>query len=245
MVNTAIQCEDVSMPLASPTARHSTDASTLSPASRSSCTTAVVPFQPSRSPSVKRRAWSRPRNGPASGKPGAGHTSMSSAHATSYTSSRVLNASISRSTSSKLSLDTAQTTVSRIQHRSGTAAARGVLFHIRDATLDATENYWDADVVYQEDPKWPGAETFTGADAVRRRFLEYLEVLGRDIEVTLEDVALGTDGMVAVVTIGGRTTGSGAPFEHRWGYHFRMRGPRVAWFRAYYEPEEAFAAAGS
>jgi ketosteroid isomerase-like protein len=104
--------------------------------------------------------------------------------------------------------------------------------------------HWDPEVVYEEDPKWPGAGAVRGATAVQRRFREYLEVLGDEIAAALDEVVAGTDGMVALVTVGGRTTGSGVPYQHRWAYHFRMRDGRVTWFRAYFDPGEALAAAG-
>jgi len=34
---------------------------------------------------------------------------------------------------------------------------------------------------------------------------------------------------------------SGVPFDHLWAYRFRMRGGRIAWFRAYLDPDEALA----
>jgi ketosteroid isomerase-like protein len=97
---------------------------------------------------------------------------------------------------------------------------------------------WDPDVTYVEDPKWPGASSFQGFDAVGRRFREYVEDLGADARLVLEDVRDTPDGLVSLV----RTRGSspnGLPLDHLWGYRFRMRDGRVVWFRAYLDPAEA------
>jgi ketosteroid isomerase-like protein len=97
---------------------------------------------------------------------------------------------------------------------------------------------WDPDVEYVEDPKWPGAASFHGFDAVARRFGEYVEDLGGDAELVLEDVRDTPEGLVSLVRSRGKSP-SGLPFDHLWGYRFRMREGRVVWFRAYLDPAEA------
>jgi len=97
---------------------------------------------------------------------------------------------------------------------------------------------WDPDVEYVEDPKWPGAASFRGYEAVSARFGEYLEDLGASAELVLEDVRETPQGLVSLVRARG-TSPSGLPFDHVWGYRFRMRDGRVVWFRAYLDPDEA------
>jgi ketosteroid isomerase-like protein len=97
---------------------------------------------------------------------------------------------------------------------------------------------WDPDVEYVEDPKWPGAASFRGYEAVSARFGEYLEDLGASAELVLEDVRETPQGLVSLVRARG-TSPSGLPFDHVWGYRFRMRNGRVVWFRAYLDPDEA------
>jgi len=97
---------------------------------------------------------------------------------------------------------------------------------------------WDPDVEYVEDPKWPGAASFRGYEAVGARFREYVEDLGGDAELVLEDVRDTLEGLVSLVRTRG-TSPNGLPFDHLWGYRFRMRAGKVVWFRAYLDPAEA------
>jgi ketosteroid isomerase-like protein len=103
---------------------------------------------------------------------------------------------------------------------------------------------WDPDVEYVEDPKWPGAMSFHGFEAVGARFREYVDDLGSDAELLLEDVRETPGGLVSLVRVRGRST-SGVPFDHLWAYRFRMRDGRIVWFRAHLDPDEALRAAES
>src|SRR5205085_427451 len=50
-----------------------------------------------------------------------------------------------------------------------------------ELTLDAAaERYWDADIEYHEDPRWPGASTYRGREAVLRCWKGYTEALGEE-----------------------------------------------------------------
>jgi ketosteroid isomerase-like protein len=42
----------------------------------------------------------------------------------------------------------------------------------------------------------------------------------------------------------GASTGNEVPFDHLWAYAVRVRDGRVAWFRAYFDADEALAAGG-
>ena len=111
------------------------------------------------------------------------------------------------------------------------------------AVVSAPENIgvldgWDADVEYVEDPRWLGAGSFRGQDAVGARFREYLEDLGAIPRLVVEDVRETPGGLVSLVRVSGSTP-RGLPFDHLWGYRFRMREGRVVWFRAYLDPAEA------
>lgn len=99
---------------------------------------------------------------------------------------------------------------------------------------------WDSDVEYVEDPRWPGAGAFRGHEAVTQRFREYGELLGRDVELRLEDVRRGPSGLVSLVRIRGMSA-SDLPYDHLWAYRFRMRDGKIVWFRAYLDPDEALA----
>ena len=101
---------------------------------------------------------------------------------------------------------------------------------------------WDADVEYVEDPRWPGAGSFRGQDAVGARFREYLEDLGAIPRLVVEHVRETPGGLVSLVRVSGSTP-RGLPFDHLWAYRFRMREGRIVWFRAFVDPDEAMTAA--
>jgi ketosteroid isomerase-like protein len=114
--------------------------------------------------------------------------------------------------------------------------------------LDAlAEHYWDANIEYREDPRWPGASTYRGREAVVQCFRNYFEVLGPEdvTSIGVERVVGASDrGVVAFIRFSGKASASGLPHEHLWGYVVKVEGERIVYFRAYYEPTEALEAAG-
>jgi ketosteroid isomerase-like protein len=100
---------------------------------------------------------------------------------------------------------------------------------------------FDDDVVYEEDPLWPGAATYHGKDAVVARFREYEEQLGRTT-VRIERIAVLAEGAV-VIFVNAGVTPSGLPFEHRWAWLGEMRDGKAVRIRAYFDPDEALRAA--
>jgi ketosteroid isomerase-like protein len=101
------------------------------------------------------------------------------------------------------------------------------------------------DLVYVEDPKWPGSSTYRGRDAVRACWAAYLEVLGRDIVVAVDEVKEVGDQVVAVVRVSGVSTETQIPFEHKWGYVCRTTDGRLSYLQAYFDPAEALVAASA
>lgn len=98
--------------------------------------------------------------------------------------------------------------------------ARGTPIAERDALL---ERWFDREVEYVEEEKWPGSSAYRGRDAVRDAFAGYEEILGGDL--TVEEMRTGTNGLLAVIR-----------FEGREG--------RISYFRAFADLGEARAAAG-
>jgi ketosteroid isomerase-like protein len=72
------------------------------------------------------------------------------------------------------------------------------------------------------------------------------DALGReeDLTVTVERVFDGGDRQVPLVRVRSSASTSGVPHEHLWGYVVEVREQRIAYIRAYYEPEEALEDAG-
>jgi ketosteroid isomerase-like protein len=113
--------------------------------------------------------------------------------------------------------------------------------------LDETaQSYWHPEIRYVEDPRWPGASTYEGRDAVLNCFKRYAEGLGHveDFAVTVERVFDAGARQVPFVRVQGRASASGLPHEHLWGYVVEISEGRMIYFRAYYEPGEALEAVG-
>ena len=109
--------------------------------------------------------------------------------------------------------------------------------------LDQVEPWWHPEIEYVEDPKWPGSSEFQGREEVLRIWNSYLEVF-RTVRMEVQDVIDAGDGIVAVVRVSGISTGADVPFDHVWAYLCRVRDGKLAYWRAYWDPEEALEAAG-
>jgi ketosteroid isomerase-like protein len=113
-----------------------------------------------------------------------------------------------------------------------------------EAPLGLMQRLAHEDVVYVEDPKWPGADTYRGQEAVAKCWSSYDEVMGEAVAVSVTDVRDAGGQIVAIVRVSGRTRESGVPFDHTWGYVCRMEDRTLSYFRAYFNPDEALKAAG-
>ena len=112
--------------------------------------------------------------------------------------------------------------------------------------LEAAQSYWHPQIEYIEDPRFPGAGTYKGRDAVIQRWRSYLDVMGDedDIAVAVERIFDAGEQQVWFVRLRGHAMASGIPWEHLWGYVVKVKEERVAYLRAFYEPREALQAAG-
>jgi ketosteroid isomerase-like protein len=110
---------------------------------------------------------------------------------------------------------------------------------------EVAEAYWDPDVEYVEDPRWPGAGRYRGREEVLRIFQSYIDALGPDESgsAVLEQIIDAGGRQVAFVRFQGRSA-SGVPHDYLWGYVVEVRNRHIVYFRAYYEPAEALEAAG-
>ena len=119
-------------------------------------------------------------------------------------------------------------------------------FEAASSLEEAAQTYWHQDVEYVEDPRWPGAARYHGREEVLRCFEAYFDDLagaGEDAVATVERVVEAGDRLVPFVRFSGRSR-SGVPLEHLWAYVVEVREGRIAYFRAFYEPEEALEAVG-
>jgi len=105
------------------------------------------------------------------------------------------------------------------------------------------ELYWHPEIVYEEDPRWPGSGTYRGSDAVAGAFEGYVEVFGAG-EITVEDLVESGDLLVALIRFNVVSVAGDVPLDHVWGYVCEARDGRLVRLRAYWDPDEALAAAG-
>jgi ketosteroid isomerase-like protein len=113
-----------------------------------------------------------------------------------------------------------------------------------DENVDTWERLTSEDVVYVEDPRWPGSDTYEGREAVKACWEAYAETLGVATTISLREIHDAANHVVAVVTVAGRTRESDVPYEHTWAYVCEADADRLTYFRAHFDPKEAFEAAG-
>ena len=106
----------------------------------------------------------------------------------------------------------------------------------------AAEN-WTDDVVYREDPMWPGAQTFSGREAVVARFREYRDLMG-DPATELVELAAGERAVLAIFDFTAAGGSSGAPFRQRWAWVIRTQDGRMREIHAHLDLDEARRKAG-
>jgi ketosteroid isomerase-like protein len=109
--------------------------------------------------------------------------------------------------------------------------------------VEGVAETWHEDVVYEEDPLWPGAGIYRGREAVVKRLREYEEQLGRST-VTVDEIVERAAGAVVIFRNRGVTPSAGLPFEHRWAWLVQTREGKAVHIRAYFDPDEALRTAG-
>jgi hypothetical protein len=106
----------------------------------------------------------------------------------------------------------------------------------------ATERWWHPELLYEEDPKWPGAGAYRGATrcapfsrAMPRSWVPPPSASRESLHRTI--------GVVVLVRVKGDSA-AGVPWDHLWGYLCRTRAGQLEYLRAYWNPDEALADAG-
>ena len=101
------------------------------------------------------------------------------------------------------------------------------------------------DVEYHDDERWPEARSAVGPPAIVDRFVEVLDVLGKDARAELEELLdAGGDSVVMLFRFTGEGRASGIHHDYRWGFLCRVRERKITYIQAYLEPERALEAAG-
>ena len=107
--------------------------------------------------------------------------------------------------------------------------------------LAMAREFWHPEVVYEDDPRWPGGGRHTGFDAVYKRFEDVIEVLG--VRSARVERVVAREGEGAwVVSFTGESGAEGVPNEHTWGYFARFEDGLIAHCQAFYDADEAIAA---
>ena len=106
------------------------------------------------------------------------------------------------------------------------------------------EDTWHPEIVYEEDPRWPGSGSYSGREEVKAAFDGYREVMGSPT-LSVENVVDAGDEQVVLVRFTGTSASSDLPWDHLWAYRCRLRDGKLSYLRAYWDPDEALAAARS
>jgi ketosteroid isomerase-like protein len=100
-------------------------------------------------------------------------------------------------------------------------------------------------VEYHDDRRWPDARSAVGASALVERFVEILDVLGKDATVEVDELLdAGGESVVMIFRFTGEARSSGIRHDYRWGFLCRVKERQITYIQAYLEPERALEAAG-
>jgi ketosteroid isomerase-like protein len=101
------------------------------------------------------------------------------------------------------------------------------------------------EVEYHDDRRWPEARSTVGPRALADRFVEILDVLGKDARAEVEEVLdPGGDSVVLIVRFTGEARSSGIRHDYRWAFLCRVKDGQITYLQASLDPEQARQAAG-
>jgi len=111
-----------------------------------------------------------------------------------------------------------------------------------EAALPVFAELAHPDVVWREDPGWPGADTYRGLDEVRRTIFDRLESL--DFEQVTEELVPSNDKVVALVHWQARGRASGAQGALDMAIVFTLQNGAITTVEFYLDRAEALEAVG-
>jgi ketosteroid isomerase-like protein len=109
--------------------------------------------------------------------------------------------------------------------------------------VDALVDFYDPEIEYREDPKFPQAEVYRGRDAVVGQAREFYASFS-EYRIEIEDLFGADDKVVGVCHEIGRGKASGAPVDRRVGWIFTYRAGKLLRMEIYLDPADAIEAAG-
>jgi ketosteroid isomerase-like protein len=100
-------------------------------------------------------------------------------------------------------------------------------------------------VEYHDDRRWPEARSAVGVSALVARFVEVMDVMGKEAKVEVEELLdAGENSVVLICRFTGEARASGLHHDYRWGFVCRVADQQITYIQAYLEPESALEAAG-
>jgi ketosteroid isomerase-like protein len=111
-------------------------------------------------------------------------------------------------------------------------------------TLETVFGFFDPEIEVREDPRFPEAGVFTGPEAVRRYFEQFIESFDEFTFEAEDFIDLGDDRVLILFRLRTRGKGSGANVEARPGWIYTIRDGKAMRIEAYLERADALAAAG-
>jgi ketosteroid isomerase-like protein len=109
--------------------------------------------------------------------------------------------------------------------------------------VDAVVDFFDPEIEYVEDPKFPQAEVYRGRDAIVRQWREFFASFS-EYRAEAEDLFGVDDKVVGVFHEIGRGKASGAPVDRRTGWVFTFRAGKVLRMEIYLDSADALEAVG-
>jgi SnoaL-like domain len=106
-----------------------------------------------------------------------------------------------------------------------------------------TREFYDPEIVFIDDPSFPGAGVVRGRDRVSAHLVSFMEGLG-DFKITVLEALPFPGGALAGVRINSTGPASGAPIETVLYHVGRLRSGRFVEVRTFRQRSEALAAAG-
>ena len=111
------------------------------------------------------------------------------------------------------------------------------------------ETFWHPDITYVEDPRWPGASTYKGRDAVLRCFKQYMEALGREedfvFRVDLERIQeVGANQVLTFMNVTATGRASGLPSETPTANVYELAKGKIRHLHIFADRQQALEAVG-
>jgi ketosteroid isomerase-like protein len=111
-------------------------------------------------------------------------------------------------------------------------------------TVEVVFDSFDPEIEFREDPRFPEAGVFTGTEAVRRYFNQFIENFDEFAFEAEDFIDLGDDRVLILFRFRTRGKGSGAKVEARPGWIYTVRDGKAVRIEAYFDQGEALEAAG-